>query len=191
MPLFKHSGDILSGLNEMLPKEFYTLGDGILNYIEKKQDVENAIVIIHFQNVIAKKIIKVSCDIIYKQNGIPFQQKSFIETIVSAYELPQYIYEGIRKEQIESIKLNSYDLEFIFEEKKYSIEKSRNWNDIIKSCLPYTKRVVLSDRVLYTIIDCYNERGDKISVMRFGVIDELPDDISRTLYPGKSREVIL
>lgn len=191
MPLFKHSDDILSGLKEMLPKEFYTLGDGILSYIEKKQDIENAIVIIHFQNVIANRIIKVSCDVVFKQNGIPFQQKNFIETIVSAYELPQYIYEGIRNEQIESIKLTSEDLESFFEEKNYSMEKCKKWDDFIKNGLSYTKRIVLSDRVFYTIVECYNEKGDKTNVMRCGVINELPDDISKSLYPGKTREVIL
>ena len=191
MPLFKHSHDILSGLKEMSPKEFYALGEDILNYLENKHDVENAIVIIHFQNIIAKKIIKVLCDIVFKQNGVPYQQKSFIETVVSSFEIPKYIYEGIRNEQIESIKLTSEDLEFIFHEKNFPLNKNGNWNDFIKSCFPYTRRIVLSDRVIYTLVECYNEKGDKISVIKYGVIDELPDNISKTLYPGLSSEVVL
>lgn len=191
MPLFKNTSDIKSVLNELLPKEFYSLGDVITNYLETKQGLENAIVLVNFQNVIAKRILKVSCDVIFKQNGVPMQQKNFLETVVSVFDMPQYIHEGINNGQIESIKLGSEDLESLFVEKTLSMEKSKKWNEVQKSCLPYSKRINLTDRVFYTLVECYNGKEEKINALRIGVIDDLPDNLSKELYPGKSYQFVL
>ena len=46
--------------------------------------------------------------------------------------------------------------------------------------------VNLTDRVFYTLVECYNANERLINCQRIGIIDELPSEISTKLYPFNS-----
>ena len=187
MPLFKkdESEKILSNLKGFLPKSFLKIGDSIISYFEEKK-AEEAIATINL-SVGLLNAVEVSIDLIFRQNETPLMQKNAISTVGTIFDMPKYIVDGVRNNEISFIKLTSEDIEHLYAERNIGMENSTTWDKLTRQTSSGST-IRFTDRVFYTLVEFCSQDGTSVNKIRYGVINDIPQDKYSEIYPFKCYE---
>lgn len=168
-----------------------------LEYIEKQGDVSTAMLTLNVEKV--KGFLGMNCKLKFgllhsNANGQVFQTKNFYAVEIPGKEgmTPEYILKALATEDELEIKFNRDDLSALYEERAIQVDEEATFNEITELCDKNgVSRIQLIDRVFYTRILCYNSANETVGVIHVGALREVPNDLSKVLYPGGQVEYTL
>lgn len=184
MPLFQSFKKIFSSSN------FFNLGDEIVSYFLNIKKLETGICILNFEQL-PNKVVEVKCDLIDRRNGEVFITRSFAKTDVLVKDLPEYIAKSLNNEKKSStIKLQADDIEALFSLSNYEKLDNCRWFKLLDNLKENdVAQFELHDYVFYTLVKCMDSEGKITSLIRIGVINEIPQKIYDAVYPFKSKKL--
>lgn len=168
-----------------------------LEYIEKLGKVTTAMLTMNISKVkgFLGTNYEVKFSILYSTgDGQVFQTKNFYKVEMPGKEgmIPDYILKSLEDEDSIDVKFNIDDLSALYNERDIKIDEESTFDEVIEI---FKKENVTSlhliDRVFYTRIECFNSDKEKVGTMHLGVLHRIPQDVSKTLYPGGQAEYVL
>ena len=168
-----------------------------LEYIEKLGKVTTAMLTMNISKVkgFLGTNYEVKFSILYSTgDGQVFQTKNFYKVEMPGKEgmIPDYILKSLEDEDSIDVKFNIDDLSALYNERDIKIDEESTFDEVIEICKKENVTSLhLIDRVFYTRIECFNSDKEKVGTMHLGVLHRIPQDVSKTLYPGGQAEYVL
>ena len=176
----KIGNKLIEMFSTFLPKQFYTIGDKIVEWVGEQDDLQMVIVVLEFSMILTK--YRVSGDIIFKKNGISHKIENYIDDLIDEDSFPKYVLDGVDNGYIGMIKFSSDDIENLYEETTIPLYETITWDSLIRQNKD-VGGMTLIDRGFYTLVKTDD------SLFRYGIIEKLPSKLAYEIYPFKSTKI--
>lgn len=186
---WKRLGNAIQGIADSF--SFCNCISKILSEVESKNDIVTAVVSMKIER--NRFDNEISFDLIHTDKEVrAYRTKEFYKTTLPAASLPQYISEQLMDDHIFRVNFSSEDLTTFYNEAEIHIDEKESFDGIIDVAKQNnTAKIVLTDRVFYTRIECFDIQEHNIGVFHIGILNKLPKELSDMLYPGGRAEYVI
>lgn len=166
--------------------EFAESAKDIVGYLGEISGLQMAIVIMRINK--GNFGYEICFSSIFSKDGIPFKHNNFRIIDVASNDMPEHLAEEVNRNGGSiAINFSKEDLAEFYVEKDAEIIKSYSFNDVLEYYRDANlRKIIITDRVFYTRIDCYDRNNRYTKSLFFGLLKELPDEVATQIYPFKS-----
>lgn len=162
---------------------FFNSRLSIFELLSLINDAQSAVVDLHVSK--QSMTYKLSFDLFYTKSDGNVMANTGFHTVYLTKDgyIPSYIINEVAEYGKADVRFYTDDIEELYNERSVKVDEILNYKELLKECNNSgITNLVFKDRVFYTRIECY-KNGTLVNAIHVALINGIPDNTSKSLYP--------